>query len=642
MRSFFSFFLSCLVLLAAPAVYATDVLTKQRVEFQKAYETLQQGKQVIADSKSLQRYVLYPYLQAARLSRDLQHAAAPKQLDDRIAKFLTTQSTAPAIRDLRHTWLLSLAARSEWKQFLAHFVDDGDAELRCQNVNALVATHRDNDIAPLIPSLWLNSDRLPNTCNSAFQWARDNQIITAALIEQRARLALKAGNYQLARDLIHPLSTAQAAPLIQWIEIIEDPVIGINAVIAHPDTPIESSTLQDGWIRLSRKYPDIAIVALPKLIAARKLEESDASPFYLNLALSLAWNRRSETLEYFSHVVPRDMNDQAYEWQARAALWKGDWLLVSKLINAMPASLKSQVRWRYWLVRATERTQGIDAARAGYQQLVNTEDNYFAALAAARITTGYVPHPQAFSFDNALVQKLASNSDMQRIHELVAVQLTQQAGTEWNAVISTLNQAEQFAAASLAHEWGWYEQTILITAKQTQFSDYQFLYPRPFDDEVAVATKLSGLPADFIYAQLRQESLYKRDAKSPAGALGLMQLLPASARQTARQFKRVKPSDDDLFKPEYNIPLGAAHMRQMIDAVKGHVVIALAAYNGGPTSVKRWLPDSTMDSDVWIENIPFNETRTYIPRILWHSVIFEWLRTGKPVNTEGWLKPVSP
>ncbi|HEX2583522.1 MAG TPA: transglycosylase SLT domain-containing protein, partial [Steroidobacteraceae bacterium] len=385
---------------------------------------------------------------------------------------------------------------------------------------------------------------------------------------------------------------------------------------------------------------DAAIARLPKLIKARELSETDASPFYLNLAFALAWNRRNEALQYFSRVASTDMTEQAYEWQARAALWRGDWPLLNKLINAMPATLKSQVRWRYWLVRATERTQGIDAARAGYQQLVNTEDNYFAALAAARINSTYTPHPVALNIDLPALKKLAVMPDVHRIRELVAAQLTQQATSEWNTVISSLDNDEQLAAAALAREWGWYDQAILITARLSQFSDYAFLYPRPFDEEIKTAANLTSLPGDFIYAQLRQESLYRRDAKSSAGALGLMQLIPSSARLTARQMKLPKPGDEDLYKPEVNIPLGALHLKQLIDSFKGHVVLALAAYNGGPTAARRWLPDAAMDADVWIENIPFNETRTYVPRILWHSVIFEWLRTGKPVNTAAWLKPV--
>ncbi len=631
-----------LALLSLTASATTDTLTVQRTEFMQAYATVQQDKQPVADSKALKKYILYPYLQAARLTQQLQHTPADISLNQRIATFLDTEGAVPAIRELRHAWLLSLASRAEWKTFFTYYRDDGDAELRCQNINGLLVTHRESEVTALIPALWLTSERLAATCNAPFQWARDNRVISPALLEQRIRLVLKSGNYMLARDLVDSPPASQAESLRQWIALIEDPLSAIDAAIAHPDVNIEDAALQDGWTRLARKDQDAAIARLPKLIKSRGWNDTQASPYVLNLAFALAWNRRSEALDYFARVATTDMTEQAYEWQARAALWRGDWPLVLKLINAMPVSLKSQVRWRYWQVRATEQTQGIDAARAGYQQLVNTEDNYFAALAAARINAPYAPHPLAFIFDAATVQKLSVLPDMRRIHELVAVQLTQQALNEWNAQLANLNAAEQFAAASLAHQWKWYEQTILITAKQNQFNDYAFLYPRPFDQEVMHGNKLSGLRTDLIYAQLRQESLYRRDAKSGAGAVGLMQLIPSSARQTARQMKFVKPSDEDLFKPSINIPLGAAHMEQLTDSFQGHLALGLAAYNAGPTAVRRWLPDATMDSDVWIENIPFNETRTYVGRVLWHSLIFQWLRTGKPVNAEAWLKPVKP
>jgi len=432
-----------------------DTLDTQRSEFMRAYSAVQHHKKIAADSKALKEYVLYPYLQAARLAQELQDKPADATLDKRIATFIDAQNTAPAVRDLRHAWLLSLATRNEWKTFLAHFRDDGDAELRCQNINALLAMHRDGEVPTLVAPLWMTGDRLAAACNPPFKWARDKQIITTAQLEQRIRLALKGGNTQLARDLVEDLPVALATPLLQWIGLIENPVAGIDAAITHPDINIETTALQDGWTRLARKDQDAAIARLPKLIKARDLSDSDASPFYLNLALALAWNRRSEALQYFVHVTSTDMTEQAYEWQARAALWRGDWQLVGRLINAMPTSLKSQVRWRYWLIRATERTQGIDAARAGYQQLVDTEDNYFAARAAARINARYAPHPLALNIDLPALQKLVAMPDMHRVRELFAVQLTPQATSEWNALISPLNNAELLAAAALAHEWGW-------------------------------------------------------------------------------------------------------------------------------------------------------------------------------------------
>lgn len=633
--------LCSLLLLSQPAAGdAPDRITTQREEFMNAYDAIEHNKKAPPDSKALKEYILYPYLQALRLMQSLQQTPADARVNQHIIAFLNAQQDAAATKALRSAWLSSLAARGQWNTFLKYFRDDGSAESRCQQINALVATHHQAEAASLVAPLWLNGDRLPGACNTSFDWARKQQIITPALLEQRIRLVLKNGNYELARDLIGDLPASQAAPLYQWITLIADPQAAIDSVISHPDVKVEDDALQDGWTRLARKDQDAAIARLPMLIKSRNWNTAQASPYVLTLALALAWNRREETLDYFARVMPTDMTEQAHEWQARAALWRGNWEQVKRLISTMPDALKSQVRWRYWLVRAKERTQGIDAARNGYQQLMNNEDNYFGALAAARINAAYTPHLHPFAFDASAIQQLAALPEMQRIHELYAVQLTPEATTEWNAELSTLNATEQFAAAALAHQWHWYEQAILVCARLNQFDDYAFLYPHPYDAEVQAAAKLSGLPVDLIYAQLRQESLYRSDAQSVAGALGLMQLIPASARITARKLKFARLSDADLFKPAINIPLGAMHLKQTMDVFNDQLIPGLAAYNGGPTAARRWLPDSEMDSDVWIENIPYNETRIYIGRILWHRVIFTWLRTHKPVDTTEWLKQV--
>jgi soluble lytic murein transglycosylase len=197
-------------------------------------------------------------------------------------------------------------------------------------------------------------------------------------------------------------------------------------------------------------------------------------------------------------------------------------------------------------------------------------------------------------------------------------------------------------AVRLAAQWGWYDQAIAAATQQRVFNDYELLYPRPYDREVREASKLSGLKPELIYGVMRQESLYRNDAVSSAGARGLLQMLPETARRTATTWKRPKPKPDDLFDPQLSVPLGAAHLRTLVDKFDGQVVVALAGYNAGPKAAARWLPENSLEPDVWIENIPFNETRNYVQRILWHSVVFGWLRTGDPQRTDRWLARVAP
>jgi soluble lytic murein transglycosylase len=141
---------------------------------------------------------------------------------------------------------------------------------------------------------------------------------------------------------------------------------------------------------------------------------------------------------------------------------------------------------------------------------------------------------------------------------------------------------------------------------------------------------------------MRQESLFRADAVSVANARGLLQMLPATARATAKQSKMPVPSDEELFNPRINVPLATVHLKSLVDNFDGQILLALAAYNAGSTAVRRWLPVQVMDSDIWMENIPYNETRNYVQRILWHSLVFHWLRTQEPLDTKAWLAPISP
>lgn len=626
------------------ALTASQPNEAARREFAQALAATAAPVKETHDSALLRGYVLYPYLQAARLLARVQHPVDTDLilLDKDVTAFLMQQGDAPAARELRRDWLLSLSQRNEWQQFAQFYLPEiSDVDLRCAWLNAQLALRNSLD-ANVLKLTWLSAARLPATCNAPFDWAKQQQIINADWIEARARLALKAGNTELANELIGLLPAAQAGPLKQWAQLIEKPQAALDAVLAHPAMEIDSAILLDGWQRLARKDADAAIVRLPRLIAARSLTDVTASPYIRELALALSWSRRPEASSYFTRVLPADMTEQTYEWQARAALWASDWPRAKQVIESMPATLKSQTRWRYWLARVQEESGDKENVTTLYQALVDNDDNYYGALAAARVPSLYVPHPKALQTDAAVTARLAQLPALQRAAELFAVDMRDAADVEWQSVFASFSNAEKEAAAQLAHQWGWYDQMVFSLAKINQFDDYALLYPRPYDAEVDAAARRNGLTADLIYAVMRQETLFRPDAKSVANARGLLQLVPATARQVARRVQLPLPEADDLFKPQVNIPLGAAYLKSLIDQFNGQTVLGLAAYNAGSVSVRRWLPPKEMSADVWIENIPYNETRTYVQRILWHSLIFGWLRNKQAAETTAWLASVPP
>jgi len=263
-------------------------------------------------------------------------------------------------------------------------------------------------------------------------------------------------------------------------------------------------------------------------------------------------------------------------------------------------------------------------------------------LAAARLGQRFAPSPQPLAYDAESVAALERSLPFLRARELLLSDLPALAQAEWNAAYGALDSSARPAAVIMASRWGWHFQAIASAAQLGMFDDYALLFPRPFDRPVAEGVKLSGLSRTLIYAVIRQESLYQPWAISGAGAIGLMQLLPSTARRTAAVLDRPRPTREALTRPEINVPLGAAFLARLVERFDGQVVLALASYNAGPGAARRWLPDSAMDVDVWVENIPYNETRVYVQRIMWYSVVFEWLEDGQPEDASSWLERIKP
>jgi soluble lytic murein transglycosylase len=641
--------LAQLAVLALPALAAAGTDPgPARNAFVAAYAEADAGIAAPAggDPAVLTDYVLYPYLLAARLRAAIRIVPADtgeSPTDIATAEFLARYGTDPVARLVRRPWLESLAGRRRWEPFLAAYATaNGPSQaLRCAAIEARIALARTDGLAEAVVAEWLTPRSAPGACDPGFNWLRSRGTLDAAMVEQRARLALAQGEAGLARFLARSLPEPAARPLREWATLIENPQAAIDALIASPGTPVENDALLDGWSRLARRNSDAAHDRFDALVAARQLDGAQASRHAKPLALGLAWSRRSRALEYFAKIAAADYDDVTHEWRVRAALWAGDWALVASAIEAMPATLSSEARWRYWAARAREVRGDPEAARTLYAAVIPT-DNWYAVLAAARLGESFAPHQQPLAVDAESLAALEATPAFVRARELLQAELPALAQAEWNAGYEPLDPPARKTAIVLAARWGWHFQAIATAARQRLFEDYDLLYPRPFEATVLEAAELTNLPPTLIYSVIRQESLYQPWAESGAGAIGLMQLLPETARRTAAQLDRPRPTRSGLTRPEINVPLGAGFLASLIERFDGQVVLALAGYNAGPGAVRRWLPDRRIEVDAWVENIPFNETRAYVQKVMWHSVVFEWLADGKPENAAAWLAKVAP
>lgn len=634
----------CALAATLPAAQAQDSLAATRKQFMDAYAAIQPGPQarVQPGDEVLRTYPLYPYLQSARMQKALAATiTGDNPADAEVREFLAEHAGEPVASPLRRDWLASLGRRELWPAYLAAAPEPlADPALNCFGLTARIETGKTTGLAPLVIKQWLSADQLPGECERPFTWLRAAGALTEELVEQRVRMSLAKGNVRFARMIVGDLPAQKAAPLQQWAALLEQPRREIDALVASPGTKVEPAALLAGWTRLVTVDFDYARTRFAAFTRARGLDRDAASPYALALALRLSWNRHPDAVSYFARVRDADFDDAGREWRARAALWARDWREVAAAVTAMPQALSQTPRWKYWAARAAAATGDPDAAHRLYVSILSA-DNYYSAMAAAHLEQAFTPNPAPLAADEGELTRVAALPAFVRARELLLAGMRTEALAEWQHGVRNLPAASQPQVVHLGMRWRWYDVSIATATQQRIFDDYSLLYPRPYDADVKTAVASSGLPTELVYGVLRQESLYRPDAISSAGAVGLLQMLPETARRTARRAQHPVPRPADLLNPAINVRLGAAHLKELIDQFGGQVPLALAGYNAGPGAALRWLPEQPMDTDVWIENIPFNETRNYVQRILWHTVVFSWLGSGQPQVTQAWLTEVS-
>ena len=616
-------------------------------EFIAAMQRLRMSLPEPPDSAALKRFPIYDYLVAARLRRDLTRAP-DEDIDNAIDAFLRAHAGQPVSHALRHQWLMSLADRRRWDWFLPRSADVTDPQLICDrlagrlegSVAASFAAGDNERLAAEALARWSLPQRQPRECAPVFAWLKAQGLLTAALEETRARAALTADNVPLAREFIADVPAERAAPLLQWLQLLESPKSKLELLAVTPAVPVEPDALVAGFTRLSYADSAAASTLLASFLARPDVTPALQGRLQRAAALGAAYARQPGAVAAFSQLPPDSIDGPVQEWRVRAALWSGNYDMALQWTLQMPSGTAAQPRWRYWHARAVAATAGAEAAIPLFGEIAGIRD-YYGYLAADRLHQSYNLNIRLSTDDTAAQAALAAEPGLIRAHALIDCNMEDDAGAEWSAVLATAKPAEKVQAAHLASRWGWYSQSIMTLAQADEWDDVPLRYPRPYAAAVADANKLTRVPSDWILAVIRQESLFRKDAVSRADARGLMQLEPPTAAAVAKRWHLPVPNRDSLFDPAVAVPLGAAYMRELLDRYGDQLDLSLAAYNAGPVSVARWLPAESVDADIWIENIPYGETRNYVQHVLEHIVAFAAVRDAEPPRLSSLLQPIS-
>lgn len=626
----------------APTVTAVpttgDPLSSARAEFAAAYAAPLADDRF--DSPALRAYPLYPWLVAARLRQGVATGdAAAKQA---AVAYLASAGEVAHVRDLRRALLTAAAARGDWAGFMSLWRDAvANDALRCQRLDARRATGDTATLAQEIAERWLAEDALPSACAASIAWLKTQALYNQPLVERRLRARLLDGDTSRARALLPELPAERRPRFEAWLRQLSEPAKEFGALASGGPQLLDPEGLVDSWSRWARRSPNEAATLLDAFVAAQRLSAVQKQTLQRETALALSWNRDVDAVQLFRQVPDNLVDERSHEWRIRAALWAGEWNQALNWLAVLPEALAEQPRWRYWNARALDTVGQKGEAFQRFSRLAQENDTY-GLLAAWRIGKGWTPinEPKPVSAEQRAA--LAATPAFVRAQEAWRAQQKSIASLEWADAIAAVPASAQSALVREAAALGWYDQAIVTATRFGIFRDLEVLFPQPYAELVQQAAARSGISAPWIYSVMRKESAFKPDAVSSANAVGLLQMLTGTAAMTAKALGQQAPTAEQLKDPSINVPLGAAHLREVLDKSDGRWQMALAAYNAGFGAVRRWRPPSRMEADVWIENIPFNETRTYVQRTLFHVGVYQWLATGKPVRANNWLPPVEP
>lgn len=594
------------LLLIWPCLAHAENRDQQRKLFWQARQLLmtKHYPQFSALKVKLKDYPLYPYLIFIKLKQQ-----GPYANSSEIDEFLQTYNDTPLAVRLRADWLAYLAKKQDWNHFIHYYQPIYGTPLQCYYLQSLLATQQKSLAFKKIAPLWLKVNSPPSVCRKVFARWEQSGGLNSDLIWKKLDQAMNKNNVNVVQHVAQFLPSAQRRQVNHWYRVQRYPLLIKYSNQFDPDNIIDRKILLFGMKRLANKDPITLAEDWSQLSQVYDLTEAETQQILAVLAIGLARRGHSAAGVWLKKIKPAYADATLREWRVRNSLLNGQWDKVLYWLDHLSYKEQQQACWRYWRARALAETKQTAAAKSIYTSLAKEVD-YYGVLASQRLKVNYHPSTRNIWGDRAALE---NNLAIQRAKELLALGFVGEARQEWLWILDSLSLSERQAAAQLAKQWGWYDLAIVGASKANIHNDIKLRFPFAYRHSVLTAAHKTHLNSAWVWAIMRQESAFMWNAKSSAGALGLMQIMPRTGKQLARglALRRV-----DLLDPEQNIRLGSVYLRQLLKLFDGNATLATASYNVGPNRVKHFQGlYQRLPKDIWVEILPWKETRDYVKSV---------------------------
>ena len=615
---------------AAPAV---DAASAEDDTFLLLREAVRQNDAARANALAsrLPDYVLPGYVDYYRLKPRLRDATP-----DEVRAVLRRHEGSAIAERLRADWLIELGRQRDWNNFeheMRQLAGTPELQVRCYGLQARAL--RGERVGPEARALLTNPPAYGEGCAALMtQLVQMNQLGQDDLLVQ-LRLAGEMGATGPSRRIAQLLGASDT----RAAQAVDVPAVAMARGIGANRAEHEIYLVALG--RMARTSLKLAVVALEKNSA--KLNKEERAIGWANLALAASIALSPDAHDYWKRAEGAPLSNFQLEWKTRMALRRGDWKTVAATIDAMPAGLAAESGWIYWRGRAYAAQNRKDEGEALFRRIA-TQNNFYGQLAMEELGELVTIPPAAAPPTPGEVAYVAALPAMKQAMKFYALRLRPEGNREWSWALRGLSDRQLLAAAEYARRNDLLDRMVETSLRTRNELDFDQRFPAPHNDILHPTAKNLSLDTAWVYGLIRQESRFISDARSGVGASGLMQVMPATGKWVAAKIGLTDFVHDMLNDLRTNITLGANYMNMVLENNGGSQVLATAAYNAGPARSRTWRGqlEAPMEGAVFVESIPFTETRTYVRNVMSNATNYAALFERRPQSLKARLGTIAP
>ena len=618
----------CLLFLLSYLAVVAKTLAEQeaiRKTFELAEGYLLKGNKQRFDElyQDLHFYPLQPYLKQQSLIKTMSLSN-----EQEITEFLNNYQGSPLDWPLRKKWLEYLANKKQYHLYIKFYKPTNDTDLQCKfHLYQLKVGVSQQLILPLVTELWQVGKSQPKACDPLFELWQKHGYQTDEVVWQRIIAAADGGKSTLLPYLIKQLPASLRAKGELWRSVRVNPSYVAKLTRFPAKDEKETEMVTYALKRYIWRDPDHAIKVFEQAQTLFPFNAQQIKSVTEAFAISLASKGHKSAKDWLVKLDDSQYNDNLIQWRITEVLRDENWSEIKQELLSFPKAQQENYQWRYWYGRSLLKTNEAEKGQKVLAELSN-ERHYYGFLAAGYLNkTVNLQHTPVDVSEQEKYEVLKHPAG-KRAFEFYHLGRYLQARSEWNYWLTLLNDREKVVAAKIAHDKGWFDRGIFTLANVGYLNDVDLRFPMGFEQEITQHAKKNNINLAWVFAITRRESSFMTDAHSPVGASGLLQLMPDTAKLVAKK----KVSAGQLYQAEDNIELGTKYLQQLSSRFNGNQILASASYNAGPMRIKAWLKDRPkLPVDIWIETIPYKETREYVKSVMAYQQIY-LLKTGQNIR----------